>query len=306
MAGYNTDPENGGRRQAGVAVFFVLLAVVVSYMPSAAQQQVASTLRSTILRPFVLTQGLLAQARLQATESSRLRAQLDTLTAEVVRRTHLAEENRRLRRLLSVAVRAGPAWVGASVIRPGTVGSESMFLLDVGSEDDVRVNAPIITSHGLVGQVREIRPGSSIGMDWTHPDFRASAMSLDGTTYGLVMSRQGDFREEDRLVLDGTAFHSNLEEGTPVVTSGLGGVYPRGIPIGLVDGVAEAEAGWRKSYWLEPMVGPGSVTHVLVAAAARDSVEAEAPGDLSPLWPADSIRTSGERVAPTDSAGGAE
>jgi rod shape-determining protein MreC len=200
--------------------------------------------------------------------------------------TTLGEENRQLRGLLSLASRMGPAYVAASVIRPGTPGSESMFLLDVGTEEGVRVNAPIISRFGLVGVVREAGPESSIGMDWTDPDFRASAMSLDGSASGLVLGRRGDFREQDELIFDGTRYHTRLVNGTDIVTSGLGGVFPRGIPIGRVGGLAEADAGWRKSYWLEPMVDPGSVTHVLVATGSLLD-----RGDLTAVWPPDSILT---------------
>jgi len=85
-------------------------------------------------------------------------------------------------------------------------------------------------------------------------------------------------------VLNGTAYYESVPVGVAVLTSGLGGVFPRGIPIGTIDGVAEVEGRWRKSYWLRPMVAPASVTHVLVAVG-------ETTTDLSPAWPADSVLT---------------
>ena len=127
-----------------------------------------------------------------------------------------------------------------------------------------------------------------MGMDWTHPDFRASAMLLAGDSYGIVENRRGSFREEDRLVLTGGAYHESVADGTLVLTSGLGGVFPRGIPIGTIDGVAEVQAQWRKSYWLRPMVKPASVTHVLVEVG-------EAPWEDMGAVFADSVAPSDER-----------
>jgi rod shape-determining protein MreC len=293
MPAYTTEnSDEGSRRQFGATIVFLLLAVSLHYLPPPAQESLASAMRSTVLRPFVLVQQSLARLRSQATESERLRERLDSVVAVAASRTDLLEENFRLRGLLSLATRTGPGYRAATVIRPGTAGSESMFLVDIGAEDGVRAPAAAITRGGLLGMVSEVRDETAIGLDWTHPDFRASAMTLDGTTTGIVESHRGDFREEDRLVLNGTAFHTTLEDGTVVVTSGLGGVYPRGIPIGRVRGLAEAEAGWRKSYWLEPFVQPGAARHVLVAVrGGADGAPAE---DLSSAWPGDSILTTEE------------
>lgn len=261
-----------------MALVFLGLALLMVYLPGPRQQQVAAVLRSTVLRPFILTQEVLTRARVQTTRVEALRGRLDSLIALQTNRTTLAEENRRLRRLLGLSRRVGSGYAAASVLRPGTEGSESMFLLDVGRRDGVAEGAPVIVSDGLVGVVREVRSDRAIGMDWTHPDFRASVMTLDGATYGIVEPRRGDFREEDRLVLTGTPFHTELRAGTEIVTSGRGGVYPRGIPVGRVDGLAEAEGGWRKTYWVRPAVDVGSVTHSLVAVRP-DSAR---PTDLRP------------------------
>jgi rod shape-determining protein MreC len=237
----------------------------------------------------VRTQEALAASRLRATESERLRALLDSVVSASTANTVLVEENRRLRGLLSLSDRLGPSWTAASMIRAGTVGSESTFQLDVGAADGVEVNSPVITRAGLVGLVREVGEGTALGMDWTHPDFRASAMSQDGLTTGMVETVRGDFREQDRLQFNGTAFHTNLPDGTLVVTSGLGGVYPRGIPVGRIVGLAEEDEGWRRSYWLAPMVHPGSVTHVLVATGLGSL-----PDDVSTGWTADSVAAAAD------------
>lgn len=286
MPPYTIDStEPGGRRQVILAGVFLVLAVVALLLPEPVQTEVATGLRWT-LTPFVSLQRQVVRTRERTEDADRLRAQLDSLSALLVTRTTLAEENRRLRELLTLSDRGGGGFRPATVIRPGTRGSGSTFLVDAGREEGVRENAPVIVPRGLLGMVREIRPHTAIAIDWTHPDFRASAMTGDGRIFGLVEVRRGDFREEDRLVFNGAAFQSRLEDGTLVVTSGLGGVFPRGIPLGRVDGLAEAEAGWRKSYWLRPAVEPGTATHVLVGVQAGME---DIPGNLSSLWPADSI-----------------
>jgi rod shape-determining protein MreC len=113
-------------------------------------------------------------------------------------------------------------------------------------------------------------------------------MDPQGVEFGIVEPRRGEFREADRLVFNGADFNGTIEDGTVIVSSGLGGTYPRGVWIGKVDGLAEADAGWRKSYWLRPMVEPGSVTHVLVGIATDSTT------DLSYAFPPDSALTGSE------------
>lgn len=306
MPGYSSpESASGGLRRQLYGVFAVLLAAgVVLTLPDRAKEEVAAVLRNTALAPFIGMNSLLTDARVRATEAEALRTMVDVLTAERHAMSTLEEENRRLRALLSLRERLGPDWRSAEAVRPGTQGSEGIFLLDVGARDGVRERAPVVTREGLAGVVRERRAGQAVGMDWTHPEFRASAMSDDGLTFGLVRSERGDFREEDRLVLEGTPFNTTLDPGTVILTSGLGGTFPRGIPIGRVVEVLEAEGGWRRSYYVEPFVEPGAITLVLVgtrgAADARmaDSTVAIGGEAVGPAvaWPPGGRLREEERV----------
>jgi rod shape-determining protein MreC len=253
----------GGRRQSLLSVVFVIAALGLGALSQDAQQRVAGALRASVLRPFLALQEGLTLARTRAGDVDELMLRVDSLSAILTAQSVLVEENRTLRRLLALGERLGPRFRAATAVRPGTPGSESILLLDLGLRDGVDVGAPVISPDGLVGVVRDAGAATSVAMDWTHPDFRASAMALGTEMYGIVENRRGSFREEDRLVLTGTAYNESVPDGTPVVTSGLG-VYPRGIPIGTIDGVADYEGSWRKSYWLRPSVLPASVTHVLV------------------------------------------
>jgi len=272
----------GGKRQRIAAGVLVAISVLILFLPPSVHQGLAWAVRESALRPFIATQRRLADARLRAQRVDVLQRQLDSLTAELATQAAVEEENRTLRWLLELSARAGPEFEAASVLRPGAPGSESLFFVDLGTRDGVRVGAPVIDQRGLVGVIREVRGDAAVGMDWTHPDFRASAMLADGSGFGMVETRRGAFREDDRLVLNGAAYYEEVAPGTLVLTSGLSGVLPRGIPIGTIEGVADEEGRWRRSYWLKPMVQPAGVTHVLVAVSGTG-------GDLSTLWPQDSI-----------------
>ncbi len=282
MPPYNTENgENGSRKQLAWAGGFVLLALVMYFMPPPPQQQVAAGVRLTFLQPFLLMQKTIVNTRIRAREIDALRAERDSLLAWARNHAPMTEENDRLRSLLELSGRVGRDYVPASVVRAGVAGSESMFVLDRGRLDGVGPTSLVMTEGGLIGVVRESRAETSVGMDWTHPDFRASVMTLDGAIYGIVGPERGAFREADRLILQGAPFHADVAEGLLLVTSGRGGVFPRGIPVGHVETLAESEAGWRKSYWVRPLVRPGSATHVLVDVGDET---AAGPDHLRGVW----------------------
>ena len=265
MPSYKSDIRGSGRAQRGFIAFgFFVLSVIALYLPDPSQDEVASLLRGSVLRPFILAQEALVRRGIHAEDTEVLQARLDSLEAVIANSRTLSEENARLRSLLDLSGRSPAQYVAASVIRAGTPGSESMFLLDEGTRSGVTRDSPVIMGRGLLGVVREAQATSATAMDWTHPQFWASAMTEDGSIYGFVEASRGRFREADRLILDGVPFQEELEPGVTLVTSGLGGVYPRGIPIGVVIEESEAQEGWRRSYWLRPFVSPGEATHVQV------------------------------------------
>lgn len=267
---YKSDANGSGKTRSGLIAFgFFVLSVLAIYLPDPSQDEVASVLRGSLLRPFILTQEILVRRSIHAEDTEVLQQRLDSLEVVIANSNTLAEENTRLRSLLTLSNRNPTQYVAASVIRSGTRGSESMFLLDVGTRDGVTRDSPVMMGGRLLGVVRDATATRATAMDWTHPQFRVSAMTVDGSVYGMVQASPGRFREADRLLLDGVPFRQELEEGVALVTSGLGGVYPRGIPIGIVIEESGAQEGWVRSYWLRPFVSPAEATHVNVLVAVE-------------------------------------
>lgn len=292
MPPFGNDPEPNARsREFTIAAIVVVLSFAALFVPATTQARLSATLQGSALKPFISMQEFLGDARVRRSEVDSLVALVDSLTASLSTHSVLAGENATLRDLLTLHERAGPDYRPATVLRPGTPGSESMFLVDVGQDDGVEQGAAVISPAGLVGVIREVRQSNSVGMDWTHPDFRASAMIVGTSIHGLVENRRGRFREDDRLLLNGVAYNEEVGAGALVVSSGLG-MLPRGIPIGTVDVVADDEGAWRKSYWLIPVVQPGAATHVLV-------VRSDGDGDISEIWPNDAVLRTPPRQDPS-------
>jgi rod shape-determining protein MreC len=266
------------RRDLLMAGAIVLVAFILFALPAAYQRPLRDLVRGSALAPFLSAQATLAYRRSTTVDVHALRAQRDSLAALVAAEATLAEENRRLRALIGLRARAGASFIPAEVLRLGVSGAESTFIINVGSAQGVRVDSPVLAPEGLVGRIVEVKENSALAIDWTHPDFRASAMTIDGQAYGIVEARRGNYREEDLMALTGAPFHTDLQPGTLIVTSGRGTLFPRGIPLGIILGIEEADTGWRKSYLIRPAARPEAVTHVLIGLTAG------AGEDLAKLW----------------------
>src|SRR4029079_14464847 len=142
--------------------------------------------------------------------------------------------------------------------------------LTAGSNAGIKKYSPVVAPQGLVGQIQTADPTTSIGMLYSHPDFRASAMTAAGNAFGIVYpaaSRKG--ADVYMLELRGVPARDTVIPGTLLVTSGLGGVFPRGVAIGTVVQAITSSEVWTHTYLVKPSVNPGQVTSVFILTAQR-------------------------------------
>ena len=246
----------------------LLLSLIALAMPRGLREPIAGWMRGTVLLPALTAQRESVRGREYRRSIDALRAQRDSLALGASERGELAIENSRLRRLLGLGQRMGRDFVTAEVLRQPGVTDGLTLVLSAGRAQAVQALSPVIAPEGLVGMVRSVDGRTSIALAWTHPDFRAGAMVDGQRVYGIVAARRG-VRSGELMELRGVAYRDQLAPGTPVVTSGLGGVFPRGIPIGTVQGILSEAAGWERTYLLRPAVHPAAATHVLILSPAR-------------------------------------
>lgn len=282
------------RKDLGLSFLVLMLAVFIRISPEAYQRPVRDGFRTTILRPFIGAQTRLAIRRSRTEDLSVVRAERDSLAALVAAEATLSEENRQLRGVMGLRDRLGGQFTPAEVVRLGSGGAESTFIVNVGSAEGVHTGSPVLTPAGLLGVVREVDVHTATAIDWSHAQFRASAMIADGSSYGVIEPRRGRFREEDLISLTGAPYQTNINPGKRVVTSGRGCVFPRGVSIGTISGIDEADTGWLKNYLVRPAVRPEEARHVLVGTGDNCN------NDLSDVWnvtaPADTA-TMGDTTA---------
>ncbi len=268
--------ERYGTRADTIAFLACLvLSLVILALPDALRRPVAGALRTTVLAPVLAVEHQAVTSREQRRSAVQLRAERDSFAPAAALVPELRAENAQLRSLLKLGGRLGYGFVDAEVLHQTGLTDGLTLLLSAGRREGVVPQAPVIAPGGLVGMVLSADPHTSVAMAWTHPDFRVSAMAEGGRLFGIVASRRTEASGEV-MELSGIPYREGLPPGTAVVTSGLGGVYPRGIPLGSVQGVLEESSGWERTYLLRPAVHPAEVSHVMVLfpIRARDTLTA--------------------------------
>jgi len=269
------------RRDTALFAVCVALSLVGLVSPASWGRGIADALRDTVLRPLVWLQARAEEGR---TSRERLRAitlQRDSTALLAQGMPTLLAENERLRQLLALSRRLTTPYVAADVLHQSQATDGRTLLLGVGTRDGVSEFDPVVAPEGLLGVVLSAAERTSIVMTWAHPEFRVSAFTVTGDASGMVAPAQSGAGGEGGLEFRGVPYRDSVPMGALVLSSGLGGVYPKGIPVGAVTGVIREQAGWERVYRLRPAANPGSAAHVLVLVAHSDA-------DLAPAFPSDS------------------
>jgi rod shape-determining protein MreC len=247
----------------------VALSVVTLALPQAVRDPLAAAMRRSVVAPLLSLQYNAELTRRAWEARERTRAERDSVVLRAMTAPELERENARLRRLLGLGRRLRWGFVPAEALFSRSPGEEYTVVLSAGSRAGVRQFSPVVAPEGLVGMVRIVDPTKSIAIVWPHTDFRVSAQSAEGSAFGIVGPHLGD--EPDRYLLEmrGVPLRTSLTPGTLIVSSGLGGVYPRGIPIGVVQRELRTSEVWANTYLLRPAVLPADMSTVMILHPQR-------------------------------------
>jgi len=185
------------------------------------------------------------------TENRRLRAEL----AELV---ELRQENQRLRRLLGFVEAAEKRTVAARVIAEDASSWFRTIDIDRGSADGVTEGLPVVNDAGLIGRVVRSTPHSARVLLITDASSAVAVLVQDQRIRGVCRGQGG------ALALDFALVQDDIQVGDGVITSGLGGIFPKGLVVGFVRSVHREQFGLFQTVEVEPVVDFAHLEEVLV------------------------------------------
>lgn len=198
-------------------------------------------------------QSLLEHAQTLSVENEELRAQVQLMG-------HYQAENRRLRMLMdSVGNVTEPVMV-AELLDADIEGYRETMTINKGSEDGVYLQQAVIDPFGLVGQITEIFPHSATVMLITDGRSRVPVY-IERTHQRALVSGSS---EKERLTMPNMRIDSDIRVGDRLVSSGLGGVFPRGYPVAQVVAVERDQRNSFIQVQLTPLAQLSSILEVLL------------------------------------------
>jgi rod shape-determining protein MreC len=198
-------------------------------------------------------------------ENRRLRDEIQRLRVDALWVTEAADENRRLRRLLELRNRLPVATLAGEVIAREWGGWVRSLTVNRGRGDDVRRLTAVISPDGLVGRIVDVRTGASIVQVLTDPSSTVGAHALRTRTPGIVEGEPRGTIRFKYMARDG----AGIAVDDVIVTSGLGGLFPRGVPIGRVRAIDDRGSALFHYALLAPVVDFARVDEVLLVTGER-------------------------------------
>jgi rod shape-determining protein MreC len=193
------------------------------------------------------------------TENARLRAEVERLRRELAQLQEASAEAERLRRLLGFRPPPPYATVAARVVTRDPSRWYTTLTVDRGLVDGLSRHDPVVTADGLVGRVFEVYRTTALVLLVTDPRSSVGVLVQSTRDAGVAEGTGAD-----RLRLRYLSRSSRLSEGDVLVTSGLGGVFPRGLRVGVVRKVLRTTGALFQEAEVEPATDLSRLEEVLV------------------------------------------
>lgn len=245
-------------------LLLLLLAILISFMllltgdsrQSFALQKVFTELLGAIPHPSLGISDIISYKE----ENQLLRQrvmQYALLNAELA---ETARENERLRDMLQFARESQYQLQAAEVISRGASSVLNTVTLNVGTEDGIEPNLPVLVLEGLLGKTTmSVTANASLVQLITDRNFRLSVKVGDEGVRGILAPLYGQFAE-----VTGIPVNSDIRPGDRVLTSGFSDIYPRDLPVGIVEEVSTVPGENLSRVRISIHARPSDAEHVFV------------------------------------------
>ena len=244
-------------------------------------------------------EALLSRTQLEE-ENGFLRQELLVYKGQLQRMAAISAENTRLRNLLNATEMLSDKVLVAELIGVSTDPLTHTIVINRGASDGAYVGQPVLDEKGLMGQVVEVRNNNSTILLVTD-DAHALPVQVIRNGVRAIAEGTGDFR---RLHLRYVSPTVDIKEDDVLVSSGLGGRFPSGYPVGTVIGVHRDPGQPFMTVDVEPAANIERSRHLLLVFSEVKAFQTESSAAPEPEEATDERPESGEEPSAGDPGAG--
>ncbi len=216
-------------------VFFLVLGLLMHRAPDATRNNVVSVALGTVFYPAQMVVSSVGQFRSVAHENEMLKEENARLRQETYYASEALQELARLHTL----VRFDDKWdypiVTARVVGHNPGRFLTTMVINRGTSRGVKEDMPVFSMNGLVGKISKATLTHSRVQLLVDPNLKLSVLERRTRVVGFLESVDG------RTLSAMIPTHAGVKVGDTLITSGLGGIFPKGIPVGTVTKIRPAD-----------------------------------------------------------------
>lgn len=205
-------------------------------------------------------------------ENRELKQQVTELAQTKVRDQTLAKENKQLKQELKLNnSMTDYNTVTAAVLARTPSSWQQQIVINKGQSSGIKKNMPVMSDGGLVGRIAEVNKTNSKVelLSDTNESSNRFAITINGSNGRVVNGIiTGYSTAKNQLVMGQVTSKAKIKKGTKVVTSGMGGITPKGLYVGKVAKVGKDDYGLAQKVYITPAANFNDINIVTVAESA--------------------------------------
>ena len=238
-------------------------------------------------------------------ENEKLREALLLAQARLNRMNAVSEQNARLKQLLDTRRMLGMDVQLARLIDVDLGPARNRVMIDAGAKEGVHAGQVVIDAHGVMGQIVEVLPHSAVALLVTDANHSIPVVDERSGLRGIARGSGAP----DKLIVSDIPLSADVKVGDRIATSGLGGRFPAGFPVGTITSIGPDPTGMFAQASAQPAAALARSGEVLLLRDLPEQVGPPAPApqvgppaSLAPSNAADPHASTTREIAPPKSA----
>ena len=200
-------------------------------------------------------------------ENKILREKLSKLEAAKNHFLEIEKENQRLKELLEFRKTLPDVIISAQIIGKDATSWFRSILLDKGTKDGVKVNQPVVTHQGLVGKIVRTTPSTALVELITDKNSRVAALIQKNRAEAILYGQSSS----PICVLEFLERDVDIQAGDYVISSGMGGIFPKGLILGIISKIGKKSYGLFQYAEVTPLVPFSMLEEVLILQTTEET-----------------------------------